>query len=294
MQAWLRKIVDCGPFQTLIIGVIVAASLLVGLETYPYIQQNFGGRVESLHQLVIWIFAIEILMKIGAHGSKPWEFFTDPWNVFDFTVVGVCFLPFDSNFVAVLRLTRLLRVLRLVTVLPKLRLLVGALLKSIPSIGYVALLLVLLFYIYAVMGTFLFAKNDPVRFGSLHESMLTLFAVSTLEGWTDAMYIQIQGADEFASAGEPSKAIESSAQPVVAVIFFVTFILLSTMIILNLFIGVIMNGMEEMKMEDRQLALVREMGDGDPRHAVNNQIVALEQHLAELQEHLVNLKHQLG
>ncbi len=293
MQEWLQKTVDDQIFQNLIIFVIVSAAILIGLETYPYMQRSFGSRIDTLHHIILWIFAVEILMRVGAHGSKPWQFFVDPWNVFDFAVVVVCFLPFDGNFVAVLRLTRLLRVLRLVTALPRLRLLVGALLKSIPSIGYVALLLVLLFYIYAVMGTSLFGQNDPVRFGSLHDSMLTLFAVSTLEGWTDVMYTQMYGSQEFGYEGEKHKIIASSSQPIVAVIFFVTFILIATMIILNLFIGVIMNGMEEMKVEEQQLALENAMGPEGPQHAVKNQIVVLEARLAELQQHLLQLKRHL-
>jgi voltage-gated sodium channel len=157
-------------------------------------------------------------------------------------------LPLGAQFSSVLRMARLVRTLRLVTILPRLQLLVGALLKSIPSLGYIGILLGLHFYIYAVIGTFLFRENDPWHFGSLHESFLTLFQVLTLEGWNDVMGTQYLGSD--ATYDEALKAMtalvrHSSRQPVLASLYFVSFIMLGTMIMLNLFTGVIITSMEE-------------------------------------------------
>jgi len=227
MSGHLRAVADSGVFQRLILGTILFAGVLVGLETYPEVVARHGGVLHALDQLVLAIFVIEIVIKMGAEGSRPWRYFADGWNVFDFVIVAVCFLPLDAHYVTVLRLARLLRVLKLVRSLPRLQLLVGALLRSLPSMGYVALLLFLLFYVYAVAATFLFGPSDPLHFGTLELSLLSLFQIVTLEGWVDLMEVQMD------------------AQPVVAVGFFISFILLGTMVMLNLFIGVIMSGMAE-------------------------------------------------
>ena len=138
------------------------------------------------------------------------------------------------------------------TILPRLQLLVSALLKSIPSLGYIGVLLGLHFYIYAVLGTFVFGDNDPVRFGTLHESFLTLFQVLTLEGWNDVLSTQYLGSE--AAYDESWKVLTeglrtSTAQPLLAALYFVSFIMLGTMIMLNLFTGVIVTSMEEASSE---------------------------------------------
>jgi voltage-gated sodium channel len=150
----------------------------------------------------------------------------------------------------VLRLLRLLRVLRLVHALPRLQILVSALLKSIPSMAYVAIFLGLLFYVYGVAGVFLFGQNDPARFGTLGTAMLSLFTVVTLEGWAELMYFQLYGCEAMADgASAVASCKASAAQPVAAPIYFITFILFGTMIVLNLFIGIIMNSMQEAAVE---------------------------------------------
>ena len=212
--------------------IILLAGLVVGLETSPQIMADYGALLHVIDQLIIGIFLVEILLKLGAESPKIWRFFLQPWNVFDFLIVAVCLLPIDSEFAAVFRLARVLRVLRLVTALPKLQLLVGTLLKSIPSMGYVGLLLAIMFYIYAVIGVFLFSKADPAHFGSLGDALLTLCGVITLEGWTALKYDLLRG-----DTGISSFKI---------VVYFLSFVLFGTMIMLNLFIGVIMNSMQEM------------------------------------------------
>jgi voltage-gated sodium channel len=144
----------------------------------------------------------------------------------------------------------------MVTILPRLQVLVGALLKSIPSLGYIGVLLGLHLYVYAVAGTFLFAKNDPIRFGTLHQTTLTLFQVLTLEGWNDILATQFNGSDAeypdtwmaMSEATRPGFRV-SKPQPIPAAVYFVSFILLGTMIMLNLFTGVIISSMEEAQAE---------------------------------------------
>ena len=223
---------------------------------------------------------------MGAHGRHWYRYFKDPWNIFDFAIVVACLLPFGGGFVAVLRLLRVLRVLKLVTALPKLQILVGALLKSIPSMLYVSVLLGLLFYLYAVTATFFFSENDPVHFKTLQLSMLSLFRTVTLEDWTDLMYINMYGCDQYGYDGNEALCTKPNAMPVFASAFFVSFVLSGTMIILNLFIGVIMNGMEEAQAEAEELAAKGKEG----RESLAEQIGALSSQLAEMQKTLAAME----
>ena len=201
------------------------------------------------------VFTFEVLIKILAEGNRPSNYFKNPWNIFDFVIVTACLLEplfhLGGAFLPVLRLARILRVLRLVSAIPKLQLLVSCLLKSLPSMFYVSILLFLLFYIYGAMAVFLFGENDPIHFRNLQTSILSLFRVVTLEDWIDVMYINMYGSDAYGySANDLQKwSPLSSALPIGAALFFVSFVLLGTMIVLNLVIGVIMNSMDESNAE---------------------------------------------
>lgn len=293
MAEFCRKIVDSKWFQIFIILVILAAGVIVGLETYSGLMQTHGELLHLLDRIVLYIFVLEIILKVAAKGSKPWEFFYDGWNVFDFIIVGVCFLPIGGAYIAVLRLARILRVFRLVSALPKLQILVGALLKSIPSMSYVAILLSLLFYIYAVIGTFMFGQNDPIHFGSLQVSMMTLFKTITLEGWIDFMNIQVYGSDVYGYEQFPGTSRIPSAHPYAAPIYFVSFILLGTMIMLNLFIGVIINGMEETHKEEegKELAKIRAELKGI---SIEEEITLISQDINKINDNLKLLKKRLN
>lgn len=255
---FLRSVTNSKWFTNFILLVIIFAGVLVGLETYPKMRAQYGIAINLLNEIVVIIFLIEVFIKMGAHGRQPWNYFKDPWNVFDFTIVAVSLLepilPVDTSFVTVLRMARIVRVFRLITVLPKLQVLVGALLKSIPSMVYVGLFLGLLFYIYAVMAVFLFGQNDPWHFANLENSMITLFRVVTLEDWTDVMYINMYGCDQYADY--PGACENPSRSPLGAAFFFISFVMIGTMIVLNLFIGVIMNSMNEVKAEKELEAMV--------------------------------------
>ena len=288
MAEKLRKIADNTKFQNFITIIIIIAGILVGLDTYPYMTDNYGGIIHFLDKIVLYIFAAEVLIKLGAEGSKPWRYFLDPWNVFDFIIVVAAFMPFGGSSVAVLRLVRLLRVLRLVTAVPKLQLLVSALIRSIPSMGYVSILLFLLFYVYGVAAVIFFAENDPQHFPDLQTAMVSLFRAVTLEDWTDLMYIQMYGCDKYGfSFTELCK--KPQAMPVGGAVFFISFVLLGTMIILNLFIGVIMTGMDEAKMEFAELEAEKkgtQVADihltveqlRGKLHEINDLVVAIDEH----------------
>ncbi len=227
-------------FRVYIFSLIILSSVLVGVETYHDIASKYRLILTFIDNFIVFCFSIEIIVKILAMGKRPWDYFTDPWNVFDFLIVAICLIPnVDTHYVVVLRIVRVLRILRMITFLPKLRLLIGALLKSIPSMGYVIMLLTLLFYIYAIVGVFLFGVADPMHFGDLVHAMVTLFKVLTLEGWTDIMNVHIYGSAE-------KNQFIISLWPF---LYFASFILIGAMIIMNLFIGVIMNSMQESQNE---------------------------------------------
>lgn len=226
-------------FKGVVLAAIVLGAVLVGLDTVPAVHESWGRAIRIVDLAVIAVFVVEVIVKIAACGRQPWRYFADPWNLFDFSVTALCLLPLDSNFVQVLRLGRVARSLRLITALPRLQMIVGALLRSLPSFGWITLLLFLMLYVYSVIGVHLFGANDPVHFGSLWRSLLTMFGVLTLEGWLDLMQDQMSGIPQ--PDGSPGVA-----SPVAAPFFFVSFIMTGTMIFLNLLVGVIVNSMSEL------------------------------------------------
>jgi voltage-gated sodium channel len=256
------KISEHRLFKRFIIFTILLAAVVVGIQTYKEFAQKYSSLLSILDGFILLVFIIEAGIKILAEGKKPQNYFKNPWNVFDFLIVVACLLEpiFDlgGEFLPVLRLARILRVLRLVTAIPKLQLLVTCLLKSLPSMFYVSILLFLLFYVYGTLAVFFYGENDPIHFRNLQSSILTLFRVVTLEDWTDVMYINMYGSDNYGySAQDFSKWTPTpSASPLGAAIFFVSFVLIGTMIVLNLVIGVIMNSMDE---SNREMAIKQEL-----------------------------------
>lgn len=271
-------------FRNFILGLIVLSGIIVGIETYPELHNRYLSLFHAIDRLIIWIFVTELALKMLTQSPRFWRFFADPWNIFDFIIVAVCFIPnTDTHFFTVLRLARILRVFRLISVLPKLQVLVNALLKSIPSMGYVVVLLSIVFYIYAVAGSFLFSKTDPAHFGSLHVSMISLFKVLTLEGWTDLMNIQLYG------SADPEAEVNLVPTSYGAVAYFVSFILFGAMIIMNLFIGVIMNSMQESQEEMKKVLL-----KNDQREPATQQLLAdLEQKIDSLKLDIQQLSEKL-
>jgi len=277
-------IVQHRAFQPFIIGIILLAAVVVGLETSRGLMEQYGKLLHGLDQVIIWLFAVEAGLKMLQHGRKFYRYFQDPWNVFDFTIVLVCFLPLHTQFAAVLRLARILRTLRLITAVPRLQLLVSCLLKTIGPMSYVGVLLFLLFYVYAVLGVFLFRDNDPFHFGSLGSALLSLVRVVTLEDWTDIMYIQMLGSEAYPINGHDGEVPNPRAQPVIAMLYFVSFVLIGTMIMLNLFVGVIINSMQEAQQEKEraEIAKLRETADT----SAHDEAALLEAKLDEIKHEL--------
>jgi voltage-gated sodium channel len=257
-----RKLVESNVFVGIVLAMILISAALVGLETYSEYAPGTpaGDQVQLIQNLILGFFILEIVLRIVASGPRYWTYFLDPWNVFDFVIVAVCLIPDQPNYLLVLRLGRILRTLRMISIMPALQRLVIGLLRSVPSLGYVGVLLFLHFYVYAVIGTVLFRANDPLRFGDLSTSMLTLFQVLTLEGWNDIFHTQYFGSDvtyDDAWRQLAGAARVSSAMPIAAAMYFISFIMLGTMIMLNLFTGVIVTSMEEARAEQVEQAKAR-------------------------------------
>lgn len=279
MQEVVRRVVDAPWFTRLVTVAIVVAGAIVGIETEPAFADALGRPLHWMDQAILGLFAVEATLKIAAWRGR---YFRDPWNLFDFSIVTVALLPIDASYVAVLRLVRLLRVLRLVRAVPRLQVLVGALLQSLPSMGWVAVLLALLFYVYGVAGVFLFGGNDPVHFGHLPVAMLSLFRVVTGDAWTDLLYTNMYGCAAF-GYDDPSTCVHKP-QAAAAVLYFASFVLIGAMVMLNLFIGVILAGMEEAREED---AARRAEEEG---RSVGVEIDAVEAELGRLAQTLRNLR----
>ena len=230
IQAFARRVVDAPWFEPFMIGLILFNAVLIGLETFPQIDAQYSGLLDLGNQVILAVFVAEAVLKITAVAPRFRLYFGDGWNLFDFSIVVLSLIPATGDAALVARLIRVLRVLRLVSAVPQLRLIVATLVRSIPSMGHVIMLMSVIFYIYAIAGVHLFAQADPDHWGSLGRSLLTLFQLVTLEGWVELM--------ETAMKTHPWSWL-----------FFVSFVLLGTFVILNLFIAVVINNLETAKLE---------------------------------------------
>ncbi|MEM7613201.1 MAG: ion transporter [Pseudomonadota bacterium] len=214
----------------MIIVLIVANAITIGLETSDDIVARVGPALRAFEIGVLAVFVVEIIIKLIAFGPR---FFRSGWNWLDFLVVAIALVP-TAGWLSILRTLRILRVLRLLSTVPRLRQLTESLLQAIPSIGWISFMLSLVFYVFAVIGTELFGARFPDWFGSIGDSMYTLFQIMTLESW---------------SMGIARPVME--AYPM-AWLYFVPFILISAFTILNLFIGVIVNTMQAFHWEEEE------------------------------------------
>jgi len=214
-------LVENARVQNAIIVLILVNAVTLGLETSPAVMAVAGHWLETLDHLILAVFVLELTLKLIAYGPR---FFRNAWNVFDLGVVGVSLLPNSGPF-TVLRALRVLRLLRLLSVVPRMRFVIESLVSAIPGLGSIALLLILFFYVFAVMATKLFGAEFPHYFGSLGTSLFSLFQIMTLENWPDI-------------------AREVMTRYPHAWIFFMVFILLATFTVLNLFIALIVNAMQ--------------------------------------------------
>ena len=218
----VRAFIDRPVFQRTIITLIVINAVILGAETSPGIMARAGSVLVLADRLILAVFVVELGLRLFVHRAA---FFRDPWSVFDFVVVGIAVLPATETF-SVLRALRVLRVLRLASAVPRMRRVIEALLSALPGLGAVVSILGLIFYVAGVMATKLFGEAFPQWFGTLGQSLYSLFQIMTLESWSMGIVRPVMEAYPYAWA------------------FFVPFILVATFTMLNLFIAVVVNAMQ--------------------------------------------------
>lgn len=248
-------------FEFFVVAVIIFSALVIGAKTYD-IPQHVLTAMGWLDIGITLFFLVEITVRFIGEPNKK-DFFKNPWNIFDTIIVVVSLIPIqDSEMALIGRLIRIFRVLRMVSMVPELRLLLNSLIKALPQLGYVILLMFIIFYIYAAIGASFFAKINPILWGDISISMLTLFRVMTFEDWTDVMY-------------ETMEVYSFSW------IFYLTFIFLTTFAFLNMVIGIVVNVMENEHAEEEK---ERALAEGDLTiEDLSKQIEELKQMIKEKQ-----------
>jgi voltage-gated sodium channel len=267
IQSLLNRINASHIFQWSIIAVIIISALLIGAKTHD-LPENVVTILSILDQAITIFFVIELIIRFIAYKDKK-NFFKSGWNIFDTIIVIGSLIPAGGSGVLLARLLRVFRVLRLVSMVPELRLLINALLKAIPRMGYIALLMFVIFYIYAAIGSIMFSTINSVLWGDVSISMLTLFRVATFEDWTDVMY-------------------ETMVVHPMSWIYFLSFIFLTAFIFLNMMVGTIL----EVMGKEHEAFIAESHGEtgeeGQP--ASRAQIDKLEKELKEIKQLLVERK----
>jgi voltage-gated sodium channel len=261
--AQLERIESSKLFRAAVIFIIVVSALAIGAKTYdlpPLAEQS----LIVLDKAVTLFFLTEILLRFAVCNDKK-RFFRDGWNVFDTIVVMGSLIPIDESQAVLLgRLLRVFRVLRLVSVIPELRFLIDSLFKAMPRMGYIALLMFIIFYIYAAIGSMLFGAIDERLWSDVAVSMLTLFRVVTFEDWTDIMYATM------------------AVYPL-SWIYYLTFIFLTAFVFLNMMIGSILEVMGEEK------NALQTQKAHDERERMAYQLTSVQRQLDELTNMVKNL-----
>ena len=252
IRRFCSQIVLSPNFNIFINTIIVLTSVFVGIETNKKFVREFAFEFHTINLVVQYIFLTEILIRFLATWDKPKDFFFNSWNVFDLSLVVGSFLPFGT-YPFVLRLLRLARLARILRDIHQLRIICLSLARSIKPTGFVCVLVFLLIYVYGVIGTTLFSENDPINFGNLAVSMSSLLQ-TTFEGWTDILFIQMYGCKDYGYTNYGHLCNSPSAMPITSLIYFLSFIVINGLVIMNLVIGIIIDNMnvvrQNMEKED--------------------------------------------
>jgi voltage-gated sodium channel len=263
----LWRIVESHWFTSAILAVIVANAVVLGLQTYDGIVRERGETLDFLNDVFLAVFVVELGLRVGAYGTRPQDFFRSGWNVFDFVVIAVAFVPGLQANSTLLRLARLARVVRVVRLLPDLRVLLTAVVRSLPPLGSMAILTTVILFVYGMIGWLLFGDELPGDYGNIGDAMLTLFVLLTLESFPQQL--------------ERGMEIHPWSW-----VYFVSFALVAAFIVLNVLIGIVLNSMEEA----RELERRRRIGVGETPHIapapVAERIAMLRAALRELEDEL--------
>jgi voltage-gated sodium channel len=265
----LARVVDSPAFAAFVLGVIVANAVVLGLQTYDDVVEEYGGLLDLLNDVFLAFFVAELALRIASYGRRPQSFFRDPWNVFDFVIIAAAFVPGLRSNSTLLRLARLLRVIRVVRLLPELRVLTLAIVRSLPPLFSMAVLTTVILFVYGMIGWLLFGDEDPDRWGDIGEAMLTLFIMLTLEN--------------FPATLERGMEIEP-----LSIIYFVTFVLVAALIVLNVLIGVVLHSMEEARIiHAREELQARGQQPTEAEAELEARITAIREALDELERDLL-------
>ncbi len=225
-----QRVANARAFEFGIVAIIIFNALLLGIGTSPTLNRQYGDLMHLVYRIILAIFVLEALIKMVASSPRIAGYFRDGWNVFDFLVIVVALIPFAGQFATIARLARLLRVMRLVSTIKDLRVIVTALVNSIPSVGHVIMLMGIIVYIYAIIGYHLFSEHDPEHWRNLGYAVLTLFNIITFDGWTDVMFAAMD-------------------LNLLAWVYFISFVVVGTFVVINLFIAILIDKMGEAKLE---------------------------------------------
>jgi voltage-gated sodium channel len=263
IKSFLNSINNNKFFQLFIIAVIILSALLIGAKTYD-IDPEYLKLITYLDLAITYLFLFEIIIRFIADGHSL-AFFKKGWNVFDTLIVTASMIPIDdSEMILLARLVRVFRVLRLISIIPELRILISALIKALPPMGYVLLLMFIMFYIYAAVGSFLFDDINKVLWGDIAVAMLTLFRVVTFEDWTDVMY-------------------ETMEVYPLSWMYYLSFIFLNAFVFLNMMIGIVI---ERMQAEHDAYNLEHDEGEISDLYHIREDTKVILARLSELEKQL--------
>ena len=268
----LWRIVDSRWFTTAISVAILANAVVLALQTYEHIEREHGETLALLNNIFLAVFVAELGLRIAAYGRRPQDFFRSGWNLFDFVVIGAAFLPGVRQSSTLLRIVRLARIVRVVGVLPDVRVLVTGIIRSLPPLSSMLLLALIMVFVYGMLGWILFGDELPKQWGDIDNAMLTLFVILTFENFP--IYLE-EGMDVHRWSW----------------IYFVSFVLMAAIVVLNVFIGIVLNSMESARESERRRALgMAEVDVDDETLApIAERIQMLRAALAEFEEELGTL-----
>jgi voltage-gated sodium channel len=262
--------VESSWFDPLMLSIIAVNAVTLGLETYDSIDAAIGRELHLANGVILGLFVIELALRMAAFADRPRDFFRSGWNVFDFVVIAASFVPGVRENATLLRLVRLLRIVRAVRLLPDLRVLTVAVGRSVPGVASLAAITLLLVYVYGMVGWVIFHDHDPANFEDIGQSMVTMFVLLTLENL-------------------PAYIERGQALSDWTLLFYVSYVLLASFLIFNLFIGIVINSMEEARAIELHRA-ERALLDDEPADDERAHAVVIEERLRTMRAALDDLE----
>jgi voltage-gated sodium channel len=229
---WLARVVYSSQFELVIAFIILVNAVSLALLTMPEIDPETRNTLSELDKFALYIYLVELIMRLVSYGKRPWEFFRQGWNVFDFTIVVLSFGIFTGETI-ILRLLRIFRLIRIFRFLPEVRVLTSSVVKSLPPLMSVGVLIFLALFIYGMAGVYLFGEQLPDSWGNITLALTSLFILLTLENFPNYL--------------EEAVAISSWALP-----FYLSYIFIVVFTVLNVLIGIVLNAMDEAREENKE------------------------------------------